>query len=220
MKNKPLQILLGLVLVLVLAGCAGTVHDTTIHASSSGSNQITGGVTTGIGDHTTVGVQGDYNLDTGNYNAGVIVTFKQPPSEACVQALDRAQGYEASDTIWILPNSDFKDVNDPVFLALRAAGNEPGGADVVAFARPGSRGVTPLWGANKERTSILAHIRRERARLINAGAAQSVIDHCDELIAWLLDRDERYNSAPGGLGAARGDSRPTITSITVLRAGK
>lgn len=45
-------------------------------------------------------------------------------------------------------------------------------------------------GANKERTAILAHVRR----LAKKGALNA-----KELIAWLLGRNERYNKRTGGL---------------------
>ena len=52
---------------------------------------------------------------------------------------------------------------------------------------------TAEWGANKERTAILAKIRRMKKQ-----------DTCDDALcgleAWLLLRNERYQKKRGGLG--------------------
>lgn len=47
-----------------------------------------------------------------------------------------------------------------------------------------------LKGANAERTAILAHLRR----LLKKASATDI------LIAWMLQRNERYNARSGGLG--------------------
>lgn len=51
---------------------------------------------------------------------------------------------------------------------------------------------TAEWGANKERTSILAKIRRMKK--------ESNIFLIEELEKWILQRNERFNKRKGGLG--------------------
>ena len=54
-------------------------------------------------------------------------------------------------------------------------------------------------GANDERTSILAKVRRERKRL-GPGREDAWRDQClAALEKWLLQRNERYKKNPGGL---------------------
>ena len=53
---------------------------------------------------------------------------------------------------------------------------------------------TAEWGANLERTAILAKVRKMRKIAIG-----TAIDS-DSLITWLLQRNERYNKRKGGLG--------------------
>ena len=55
------------------------------------------------------------------------------------------------------------------------------------------------WGANKERTAILAKVRRMKREKYMPSTDNSFIDS-DELIAWLLLRNERYQRRKGGLG--------------------
>lgn len=59
---------------------------------------------------------------------------------------------------------------------------------------------TYTGGANAERRAIRAHVKRVRTRLYKRGAAESVLDLWDELLAWLNARDERYNKKPRGVG--------------------
>lgn len=51
---------------------------------------------------------------------------------------------------------------------------------------------TAEWGANKERTAILAKVRR-----MNEGCGG--VRELEELESWLLQRNERYNKRKGGL---------------------
>lgn len=55
-------------------------------------------------------------------------------------------------------------------------------------------------GANSERDAIKAHVKRVRAKLFRDGAAESVLDRWDDLTAWLLLRDDRYEHKPKGIG--------------------
>lgn len=63
--------------------------------------------------------------------------------------------------------------------------------------------MTANRGANVERSAILAHVRRVRRQLFAAGAAESVLDQWDALIAWLGQRNERYARRPGLLKGRR-----------------
>ncbi len=51
-------------------------------------------------------------------------------------------------------------------------------------------------GANDERTSIIAKVRRVIKKL-RCGPAQ---EELETLLEWLLTRNERYNKRKGGLG--------------------
>ena len=57
-----------------------------------------------------------------------------------------------------------------------------------------SKQHSALWGANKERTAILAKVRRMHRNELRGDPA------LEDLIAWLLQRNERYNKRKGGLG--------------------
>lgn len=53
-------------------------------------------------------------------------------------------------------------------------------------------------GASDERKAILAKLRRDKRQTRGVR-----YDYLDELIDWILKRDERYNARPGGLGRKR-----------------
>lgn len=55
---------------------------------------------------------------------------------------------------------------------------------------------TPEWGANKERTAILAKIRK----MMKAGGDYTPTEILMQLESWILSRNERYNKRKGGLG--------------------
>ena len=55
------------------------------------------------------------------------------------------------------------------------------------------------WGANKERTAILAKVRRMLSKNDPRGACKMFIDG-EALETWLLQRNERYQKRKGGLG--------------------
>ena len=58
------------------------------------------------------------------------------------------------------------------------------------------------WGANKERTAILAKVRRMVRELkeVPAHHFEEAEDILKDLLTWLLQRNERYQKRKGGLG--------------------
>lgn len=141
MKKHFLKFCLAVVLAFVvtapialLNGC-NSLHNTQLAGGVTDTNVVSATISTDIGTNWNVGVTGTYDLNTGDYTAGFIVTLKQAPDEFLRQHLVRAGGINNHDTIWVLPDTNSRDVDSAVFHALRAAGNAPGGAQILAWGK-------------------------------------------------------------------------------------
>ena len=119
--------------LLLLAGCAGGPHGT---AGAGYDNNGNATVNAGL-DVTTnvnVGVTGGYNVPSGNWSAGFLITFKDAVPPDVAQQLADAGGVptrNTADLIW-----QFPDVKSPADPAYQKA--------VVAAAGAGDFTVTPL----------------------------------------------------------------------------
>jgi hypothetical protein len=138
--NKLLALFCAALLNAGLTGCSGTTGHvgggTAGNAYGDTPQHITATAGVAFTNGTTVEAVATYTPGTGDYTAGFQVSFSRAPSEFCVQQMRRAGGVPQDSTHWLLPRSTARaaDVHDPVFLALRAAGNEPG-CTVVFFSR-------------------------------------------------------------------------------------
>ena len=209
-KTKYLTALILTTLIAVI-GCNNlpTIPPgTTIGVNGNDSN-VTASIGVPVGDHAIVTATGSINpQDPSQWTAGFLVVlreYKNPLLEAIASVpgstYDRSNPYQFHliDDAGVIPTA-----KSPINRALQILMADP---DVrvlplssKTFGNAMERSLTPNWGANKERTAILAYVRRERAQLVKQGASESTLDQWDGLIQWLLNRNERYNVQPGGLG--------------------
>lgn len=75
---------------LFLNGCA--THPTTLAVNADQDHNISGSLTTVVSTNLDLGIQGSGNPDTGDWNVGIVVVFKEQPSDVTSSYL-RAAGF-------------------------------------------------------------------------------------------------------------------------------
>lgn len=120
-RNNPLRavgvrcLLFGvwcLVFGVLLSGCGTTA------AVNTNGHSVTGSVTNG-----NVGVTGTFDAATGEWSAGIVITFKTTPNEDTIRFLSEAGAVAQRDgTVFLLPKYDRLNANHAVALeaALKA----------------------------------------------------------------------------------------------------
>ena len=93
--------------LLFVFGCAGT--QLAVSTPDSGTN-IVGTVTFPLSTNVDASVTGGGNTVTGDWSAGIVITFKQTPPDYVVREMKAAGGVPAKDNAlsWLLPSADPK----------------------------------------------------------------------------------------------------------------
>jgi hypothetical protein len=100
------SIVLAFLLLPALVGCGG--RPTTVGINTDADQNISGTITHEINDHATVGVSGTGNPQTGEWTAGVVVTFKETPPPVAQWALEAAGALKTrSGTVYLLASADW-----------------------------------------------------------------------------------------------------------------
>lgn len=112
-----------LVLLSLLVGCQS--HPTTVAVNTNEDQTISGSVTSQVSDHVNVGVQGSGNPTTGEWTAGVVITFKAAPDQTTAWALEAADAVATRGGApyqYVIPKADWgnPEFRQAMQLALKA----------------------------------------------------------------------------------------------------
>lgn len=125
LRNPFLYLAMAVVAIIGTASsCRPDSGQIGVNASPSGTN-ITAAVGWDISSNATAHVTGSIDPTNGNWSAGVVITFKDPPNAGLLATLQQA-GAQAvlhkdgrPHAVYVIPNFDFK--NAQHIAALEAA---------------------------------------------------------------------------------------------------
>lgn len=117
--------------LLALAGC-GSLGQTSVQVGTTNGTNITGQVGSQITTNLFVGVNGSGNPSTGEWSAGIVITFREAPPIQVVSALRQANATAAvareegavATWVWVIPSARPDDplVQQAVAAALSVKG--------------------------------------------------------------------------------------------------